>query len=47
VPSLERIGDFVGHSLIYMAERYRHLLEGHEAEAAAQFDAYLERRTGA
>jgi integrase len=39
--SLERIGDYVGHSSTYMTDRYRHLLEGHEAEAAAQFDAYL------
>lgn len=42
--SLERIGDYVGHSSTYMVERYRHLLEGHEAEAAAQFDAYLDAR---
>lgn len=45
--SLERIGDYVGHSSTYMTERYRHLLEGHEAEAAAQLDAYLERADSA
>jgi integrase len=32
--SLERIGDYVGHSSTYMTDRYRHLLEGHEQEAA-------------
>ena len=41
--SLERIGDYVGHSSTYMTERYRHLLEGHEAESAKALDAYLER----
>jgi hypothetical protein len=41
--SLERIGDYVGHSSAYVTDRYRHLLEGHEAETAAQFNAYLER----
>jgi integrase len=45
--SLERIGDYVGHSSTYMTDRYRHLLDGHEAEAAGVLDAYLERRTGA
>ena len=46
--SLERIGDYVRHSSAYMVDRYRHLLDGHEAEAAAQFGAYLERKaTGA
>lgn len=45
--SLERIGDYVGHSSAYMTDRYRHLIEGHEGEAAAQFDAYLTKRTGA
>jgi integrase len=29
--SLERIGDYVGHSSAYMTDRYRHLLAGHEA----------------
>jgi integrase len=41
--SLERIGDYVGHSSTYMTDRYRHLLEGHEAEAARMLDAYLAR----
>ena len=45
--SLERIGDYVGHSSSYMTDRYRHLLDGHEAEAAERFDEYLTRRTGA
>jgi integrase len=45
--TLERIGDYVGHSSTYMTDRYRHLLDGHEAEAASVLDAYLERRTGA
>jgi integrase len=39
--SLERIGDYVGHSSAYMTDRYRHLLEGHEAEAAQLLDDYL------
>jgi len=30
-----------------MTERYRHLLDGHEADAAAQFDAYLEKARNA
>jgi len=41
--SLERIGDYVGHSSTYMTDRYRHLLKGHEDEAREQFDGYLER----
>jgi integrase len=41
--SLERIGDYVGHSSMYMTDRYRHLLEGHEAEAARILDDYLAR----
>jgi hypothetical protein len=46
--NLERIGDYIGHSSAYMTDRYRHLLEGHEAEAAAMFDEYLTgARTGA
>ena len=46
--SLERIGDYVGHSSTYMTDRYRHLLEGHEAESARMFDEYLARAdTGA
>jgi hypothetical protein len=39
--SLERIGDYVGHSSSYMTDRYRHLLEGHEAEAGAMLDKFL------
>jgi integrase len=45
--SLERIGDYVGHSSKYMTDRYRHLLDGHEAEAARTLDDYLARKTGA
>lgn len=46
--ALEEIGDYVGHSSAYMVDRYRHLLEGHEAAAASRFDAYLTgARTGA
>jgi len=45
--SLERIGDYVGHSSTFMVDRYRHLLDGHEQEAADVFDAYLAKRTGA
>jgi integrase len=41
--SLERIADYVGHSSSYMTDRYRHLLEGHEAEAAKLLDEYLAR----
>jgi integrase len=41
--SLERIGDYDGHSSSYMTDRYRHLLEGHEAEAARLLDDYLAR----
>jgi integrase len=41
--SLERIGDYIGHASAYMTERYRHLIEGHEAETADQFEAYLTR----
>jgi integrase len=43
--SLERIGDYVGHSSAYMTDAYRHLLEGHEAEAAELFENYLARNT--
>lgn len=45
--TLERIGDYVGHGSTYMTDRYRHLLEGHEQEAADRFDEYLARRSGA
>jgi integrase len=44
--SLERIGDYVGHSSAYMTDAYRHLLEGHEAEASEQFEEYLARGQG-
>jgi hypothetical protein len=40
---LEIVGDYVGHAGTYMTERYRHLLDGHEAEAAKAFDDYLAR----
>lgn len=43
--SLERIGDYVGHSSSYMTDRYRHLLDGHEAEAATMLDDFLARST--
>jgi integrase len=39
--SLAQVGDYVGHSSEYMTDRYRHLLKGHEKEAAARFDRYL------
>jgi integrase len=46
--SLERIGDYVGHSSTYMVDRYRHLLAGHEDETRRLVDAYLARAdTGA
>jgi integrase len=41
--SLEQIGDYVGHTSAYMTHKYRHLRDGHEAEAARRQDAYLER----
>jgi integrase len=41
--SLERIGDYIGHSSSYMTDRYRHLLQGHEAEAVRLLDDYLAR----
>lgn len=44
---LERIGDYVGHASTYMVDRYRHLLEGHEAEAARMLDEYLARADSA
>ena|SRR5438067_7498291 len=45
--SLERIGDYVGHSSSYMTDRYRHLLDSHEVESADILDAYLaSKRTG-
>ena len=45
--SLERIGDYVGHTSAWMTDRYRHLLAGHEAEAAERFEAYLAGAAGA
>ena len=41
--SLERIGDYVGHSSTYMTERYQHLLEGHEDATRRLVDEYLAR----
>jgi integrase len=41
--SLERVGDYIGHSSAWMTDKYRHLLEGHEAEAAKLLDDYLAR----
>jgi len=41
--SLERVGDYVGHSSAWITDKYRHLLEGHEAEAARMLDEYLAR----
>ena len=45
--TLERIGDYVGHSSAFMVDHYRRLLDGHEDEAADALDAYLARATGA
>lgn len=42
--SLERIGDYVGHSGAYMTARYKHLVRDHLEDAAARMDAYLMRR---
>lgn len=39
--SLEEIGDYVGHSSAYMTDRYRHLLDGARADAAAALDELL------
>jgi integrase len=39
--SLEEIGDYVGHSGVYMTDRYRHLLEGQREKAADRLDAFL------
>jgi integrase len=38
---LESIGDYVGHSSVYMTDRYRHLVEGQRAEHLRRFDEYL------
>jgi integrase len=45
--SLEEVGDYVGHSSAYMTDRYRHLIEGREKDAASAFDAYLARASTA
>jgi integrase len=39
--SLEEIGDYAGHSGVYMTDRYRHLLEGQREQAAERLDAFL------
>jgi hypothetical protein len=39
--SLEKIGDFVGHSSTYMVDRYRHLLDGQRERAAERLDTFL------
>jgi hypothetical protein len=41
--SLEVVGDLVGHSSVYMTDRYRHLLDGAERDAARKLDEYLAR----
>jgi integrase len=41
--SLERVGDYVGHSTTYMTDRYRHLLDGHGDETRRIMDEYLAR----
>jgi len=38
---LAEIGDYVGHSTVYMIDRYRHLLEGKRQAAIAKADAYF------
>lgn len=43
--TLERIGDYVGRSSAYVTDAYRHLLDGHEAEASTRLDTYLSRAT--
>jgi hypothetical protein len=43
--SLERIGDYVGHSCAYMTDAYRHLFDGQETEAAERFEDYGPRPT--
>jgi integrase len=42
--SLERIGDYVGHSSAYMTDQYRHLQRDHLAEAAKRFEDHLARQ---
>jgi len=41
--SLEEIAPYAGHSSAYMTDRYKHLIEGHEASAAARLDEYFAR----
>ena len=40
---LEEIGDYAGHSSVWMTSRYRHLLPGATTEAARRFGDYLDR----
>jgi len=40
---LEAIGDYVGHGSTYMTDRYRHLIEGHEAKTRDILDDYFAR----
>lgn len=40
---LERIGDYVGHSSVWMVDAYRHLVAGQQAEDMRRFDEYLAR----
>lgn len=40
---LERIGDYVGHSSVWMTETYRHLLQGQREADRRQLDDYLAR----
>jgi integrase len=39
--SLEVIGDLVGHSSVYMTDRYRHLLAGAERDAVRRLNEYI------
>lgn len=39
--SLERIGDYVGHSTAYMTDKYRQLVEGQRDQDREAFSAYL------
>jgi integrase len=38
---LAEIGDYVGHTTVYMVDHYRHLLEGKREEARKRADAYF------
>jgi len=40
---LERIGDYVGHSSLWMVDRYRHLVAGQREEDMRRFGEYLAR----